>query len=272
MIKNTEKKLTVVIVGAHPDDCEYAAGAVTAMYKQLGHRVVYITLTNGDAGHQSIKPDKLKEIRFEESRRVAKFFNIEYEIMNVHDGCLEPNLENRFALIKLLRKYKPDLIITHPSNDYHPDHRYTSQLVADTAYMLNVPSCVPSAEIVGKDVVYCHINYKHDCDTNVTILVPADDYMDKKAMAFHLNTTQVYQWLPWTMGIDPVEIPQDEDGRLKFLRQHWDEPWSKAANNYRGKLKSDVKFIEAFTACPFGSPLTILNAADYFPFENAVIF
>jgi LmbE family N-acetylglucosaminyl deacetylase len=271
--------LNVVMVGAHPDDCEYAAGAVTVCYRQLGHKVIYLSMTNGDAGHHSLSRDDLKRTRYEETRKVAEYLDVEYEVMDIHDGGLEPTLENRYKLIRILRKYQPDIIITHPLNDYHPDHRYTAQLVSDTAYMLKVPLCVPDAPAMRKETVYCHFSYEPQDNSKATVIVPIDKYIDKKVEAFHQNTSQVYEWIPWIENIsDP--IPSDEKSRLAFLKKWWSPEWSKAAENYRQKLAlhlgskaaGRIKYVEAFAASPYGYPLTVDNAAQYFPFPDAVVF
>jgi len=273
------RKLSIVIVGAHPDDCEWAAGGITVLYRQLGHRVTYIHMTNGDAGHHAMTREQLKARRHEETRKVAEYLDVDFEIMDNHDGGLEPTLQNREALIRLLRKYEPDVVISHPLDDYHPDHRYTGQLVLDTGYMLGVPLCVPDAPPVKKDIVYCHVSFKPEKDVPATIIVPVDEQLDKKINAFHLNTSQVYEWLPWTENIPPEKVPADEQGRLEFLKK-WALPiWGKITENYRNQLNSHlgpekaakIKQAEVFAASFCGSPLTPENAREYFPFPEAII-
>ena len=271
--------LNVVIVGAHPDDCEYAAGAVTVCYRKSGHRVTFVSMTNGNAGHHTMSKDDLNRRRYEETRNVARCLDVEYEVMDIPDGGLEPTLENRYKLIRVLRKHQPDIIISHPTDDYHPDHRYTAQLVSDTAFMLNVPLCVPDAPVAKKDTVYCCFSTKPDDSAAATILVPADDYADKKFQAFGQNTSQVYEWLPWIENIKDA-VPADEASRLDFLKKWWGPIWRQATENYRTKLNlylgpetaGRIKYIEAFTASPYGCPLTPANAGRYFPFPNTVIY
>jgi N-acetylglucosamine malate deacetylase 1 len=269
--------LNVVIVGAHPDDCEVVTGGTTVLLRQLGHRVTYIVTTNGNAGHNEMTKSALQTRRFEETRKVAACLDINYEVMDIDDGCLEPSLNNRQMLIRLLRKYQPDVIITHPLDDYHPDHRYTSQLVADTAYMLSVPLCVPDVPVTRKPVVYCHICARPQLDA-VTILVPTDKVMDKKILAVHQNTSQIYEWLPWTENIDPDVIPRDEQGRLEYLKRRWIPEWEKPAINFRGLLEQQLgskaggmRFFEAFSVSRLGFSLTRTNAMDYFPIPGIVI-
>ena len=68
-----------------------------------------------------------------------------------------PTLEARHQVVALIRNFKPDLVLTHRPNDYHPDHRYTSQLVQDAAYVVTVPYYVPSAPFLAKDPVIAYL-------------------------------------------------------------------------------------------------------------------
>ena len=130
----------LLVFGAHPDDCDIKAGGLAALYAQKGHRVKFVSVTNGDAGHHQMGGEPLAKRRNAEAQAAAKVLGIEYELLDNHDGHLEPTLENRFKVIQQIRQFRPDLVMTHRPNDYHPDHRYTSVLVQDAAYMVTVPN------------------------------------------------------------------------------------------------------------------------------------
>ena len=134
-----KKQIRVLVFGAHPDDCDIKAGGIAALYTQQGHTVKFVSVTNGDAGHHEMGGGTLAQRRNAEAQAAADLIGIEYELLDNHDGELIPSLENRFHIICKIREYKPDLIMTHRPNDYHPDHRYTSMLVQDAAYMVTVP-------------------------------------------------------------------------------------------------------------------------------------
>lgn len=275
-----ENQLSVVVVGAHPDDCEEMTAGTVVRYREMGHRVTYITTTTGDAGHHRLSRPEIKARRREETRAVATYLDINYEVMDIPDGTLEPNLENRHSLIRLLRKYGPDLIITHSLYDYHPDHRYTTQLILDTAYMLNVPLCVPDIPAVHKDVVYCHMSTSPKKDDTATVLVPVDNYMEQKVYALHQNTSQIYEWLPWIDGYGDERVPDEESERLDYLRRHWYPSWKRITENYHSNISTHssynqdrhIEFIEAYAASYVGTPLTRENARRYFPFSDAIIY
>src|SRR6185437_10422610 len=129
--------LRVLVFGAHPDDPDATAGGVAALYGQAGHEVMFVSLTNGDAGHHEIGGVELAKRRYAEAQAVARTLGLTaYQVLDNHDGELEPSLTNRRQVIRIIREFTPDLILTPRPNDYHPDHRYTSVLVQDAAYMV----------------------------------------------------------------------------------------------------------------------------------------
>ncbi|HEV3447057.1 MAG TPA: PIG-L family deacetylase, partial [Gemmataceae bacterium] len=138
----SDRRLSLLIIGAHPDDADYHAGGTAALYRLAGHAVKMVSLTNGDAGHQSLHGALLAERRRQEAAAAGALIDATYDVLDNHDGELLPSLENRRQVIQLIRSFQPDLLLTHRPNDYHPDHRYTSQLVQDAAYMVTVPAIV----------------------------------------------------------------------------------------------------------------------------------
>src|SRR5213596_2903122 len=113
--------LRLLIIGAHPDDADYAAGGTAALYRAAGHTVRMVSLTNGDAGHHEMPGAKLAERRRGEAAAAGAVIGSVYELFDIHDGELEPTLPNRWKVIRLIRTFEPDLILTHRPNDYHPD-------------------------------------------------------------------------------------------------------------------------------------------------------
>src|SRR4029077_14654952 len=122
-----------------PDDCELKAGGVAALWAAKGHKVKFVSVTNGDIGHWKMGKEELAKRRKAEVEVCAKILGIETEVLDIHDGELEPSLANRKTITRLIREWKADVIIAPRPNDYHPDHRYTGVLVQDSAYMVAVP-------------------------------------------------------------------------------------------------------------------------------------
>src|SRR5438874_288590 len=149
--------LRLLIIGAHPDDADYAAGGLAALYRAAGHVVKMVSLTNGDAGHHRQPGPALAERRRREAAAAGAVIGATYDLLDNHDGELLPTLENRCRVIRLIRSFRPDLVLTHRPNDYHPDHRYTSQLVQDAAYMVTVPPVVPEVPHLEKNPVIAYL-------------------------------------------------------------------------------------------------------------------
>ncbi len=103
--------LGVMVFGAHPDDCDIKAGGVAIMWAALGHRVKFVSVTNGDAGHQDEGGAALARRRAFEARAAGEVAGIEYITLDNHDGELEPTLDVRKDIIRLIREFDPDLLL-----------------------------------------------------------------------------------------------------------------------------------------------------------------
>ncbi|MBS1831157.1 MAG: PIG-L family deacetylase, partial [Acidobacteria bacterium] len=140
----------IIVIGAHPDDCDIGFGGSAAKLASMGHKVKFISVTNGDAGHQSMGGGALARRRRAEAQESGRRLGIEYEVLDNHDGELLPSLNARLQLIRKIREWNADVVIGPRPNDYHPDHRYTGMLVQDAAYMVVVPNVAPDTPPLKK--------------------------------------------------------------------------------------------------------------------------
>ena len=256
--KSSGSTLNVLVIGAHPDDCEYYAGGTARKYVEHGHRVKFISTTNGDTGHMCRGGGELARIRYEETKRADSVLGInEFEILDIHNGEIMPSFENRKQLIRHIRKWNADIVISHRPNDYHPDHRYTGILVQDTAYQVMVPNICPDVPALRKSPVYM---YMEDTFTlpnpfRPDVIVPVDDVFDKKVDALHEMTSQFYEWLPWTYDtLD--DVPEDDAERRVWLEKDFRE---RMKNNFveetramYGELADSIEMVEVFQVCEYG--------------------
>ena len=136
-------QIRVIAFGAHPDDCDIRAAGTAALFKASGAAVKFVSVTNGDAGHQTMHGAELAARRLGEAKESARRLGIEYEVLDNHDGELLPTLEVRKQIIRQIRLWNADIVLAPRPNDYHPDHRYTGVLVQDAAYMVVVPHLMP---------------------------------------------------------------------------------------------------------------------------------
>ncbi len=260
MARATEP-LRIIVFGAHPDDCEYTTGGITALYAQMGHQVKYVSLTNGNKGHHVMKPGELAARRSKEAQEVARILGVAYEIMNNDDGELLPTLENRFAVIKMICDWKADVVITHRTNDYHPDHRNAGIIVQDAAYMISVPLMVPKGEPLRKPVVFLYMpdDFQKPTAFSPDIVVDITPVADKKADAFCANESQMYEWLPWIEGWEN-ELPADPGQWRQFVGNRFlsllnkVEKFRKAASKWYSPAQlKNIRYVEAFEICEYGS-------------------
>src|SRR3954471_19799693 len=103
-----DRPLRLLILGAHPDDADYSAGGLAALYRAAGHDVLMVSLTNGDAGHHEHPGPALAARRAAEAAAAAAVIGSRYLVLSHHDGELLPTLENRRQIIGLIRTYDPD--------------------------------------------------------------------------------------------------------------------------------------------------------------------
>ena len=138
---NVEKSdMRIMVVGAHPDDADNLAGGTAIKFARAGARVRFVSACNGDKGHHEMSCQGLAARRKAEAARAAAVFGIErYDVMDTPDCIIEPDIAQRDKFTRLIREFAPHLIFTHRLCDYHADHRATSQIVQDVAYMLGVP-------------------------------------------------------------------------------------------------------------------------------------
>jgi LmbE family N-acetylglucosaminyl deacetylase len=174
--------LRVIVFGAHPDDCELKAGGTAALWAQKGHKVKFVSVTNGDIGHHEMAGAILARRRTAEVERCARILGITTEVLDNHDGELMPTLENRRAITRKIREWKADLVISPRPNDYHPDHRYTAVLVQDAAFMVIVPSFCPDVPALRKNPVfmYSEDGFRKPNPFQADVVVPIDSVIDKK--------------------------------------------------------------------------------------------
>jgi LmbE family N-acetylglucosaminyl deacetylase len=211
------KKLHIIIIGAHPDDPD-EVGGTAYKWARAGHDVLMVSLTNGDAGHQTMDSETLAKVRREEARRAGEVIGVRYITLDNHDGQLMPTYENRLQVIRLIREQKADIVIFPRPYDYHPDHRYTGQLVLDAAYMVTVPKILPEVPFLDKNPVflYTYDEFIHPEPFKADVCVNIDDVIEKKIDMYHQHTSQMYEWLPFNRGA-LGQVPATEKERRIWL-------------------------------------------------------
>lgn len=255
---NTKRFL---VIGAHADDCENVGGIVLKLL-QRGHAVKFLTLTNGCSGHQTEMGGGIANRRRKETEAVAKLFGVEYEVLDNPDGSLTTDLTYREQVIRAIRTYRPDIIFTHRPCDYHPDHRATSILVQDAAFLVTVPNVCPLVPVLRymPAVFYMPDNFQKPNPFEPTRVFDVSDVIDEKMRMYHQYTSQMYEWLPWVGQIADTNIPEGEEERLAWLKRVHGYTWADYADRWRDRLVEKygeqgrkATYAEAFEACEYGA-------------------
>lgn len=252
--------LKVIVFGAHPDDCDINAGGVAVLFSRMGHKVKFVSLTNGNKGHHTMQPDQLAARRKKEMQEAARILGIEYVNLDNDDGELMPTIENRKAVIKLICDWKADIVISHRPNDYHPDHRNASIIVQDAAYMVSVPLMYPGGEPLLQAPVFLYMpdRFKKPNPFSPDIVVDITSVAEKKAAAICAHESQVFEWLPWNGGWAD-QLPSDDVERHQYVgnrylrRSDIRTYFEPALKWYSSDQLRNIRYVEAFEICEYGS-------------------
>lgn len=271
--------MKILMIGAHQDDNEFQCGGLASKLIKTGHTVQFLSMCNGCGGHHILTPEETTAARAKESAKVAEFLGITYDVWDIDDCNLVADLTMRKRLIRYIRRYNPDLIITHRTVDYMPDHRATGQLVVDASYLLTVPHECPDVPAMRfMPVIMCSADRFTNPEFRADIVVDIDSEIDVKLQIANINVSQVYEWLPYTRGeavpkwdkerfewLKGMNItPDTTDEEIMAANRGYAVRFAKVAAKYRKELiqrygterGSKVRYAEAYEVCEYGSPIT----------------
>jgi LmbE family N-acetylglucosaminyl deacetylase len=273
-----EQRPRILAIGAHPDDADIKSGGTAAQWCRLGYVVRLVSLTNGQAGHHNMYGPALARRRRVEAEAAAAVIGATYKVLDHPDGELDDRLEYREQVIRLIRAFRPDLILTHRPTDYHPDHRFAGLLVQDASYLLTVPAICPDTPHLERTPVILYFSdaFKKPCRFEPHVVVDIEGEFDRLIGMLHCHESQFYEWLPYNAGyLD--QVPGSEAERRRWLAERIGRRIGPLADRYRDLLirtygperGSQVKYIEAFEVSEYGAPLDAAARARLFPFLPA---
>jgi LmbE family N-acetylglucosaminyl deacetylase len=269
-------KLRIIIFGAHPDDAEYRGAGVAMKWAKAGHHVKLVSATNGDIGHWQSAGGPLAQRRIKEVEEVARKLGVTVEVLDIHDGEIMPTLENRKTFTKLIRQWNADIVIANRPNDYHPDHRYTSILVQDSAYMVTVPFFAPDVPFLKKNPVFLYTSdrFERPNPFRADVAVGIDEVIEPTLDALLVMESQIHEG--GANGYEGI-FPQDAAGRQKRrdeVRKNLAGRYAAAANQYRDALIKyygaekgrKIQYAQAFEVCEYGRRPSLEELKQMFPF------
>lgn len=225
----------ILVILAHPDDPEFFCGGTLAKWARAGHHITYQLLTCGDKGFNEatsaeMTPDALCAIRHEEQHAAAKVIGAEaVHIMDQPDGYLVPDLELRCKVVRAIRKFKPDVLMTcDPQNLFatyginHPDHRAAGQVVLDAVFpAAGNKAYFPDLLVEGYEPhmpkeVWCSLTYQ----PNITVDVTETWIVKMEAILKHTTQIADVEKFQERMKARHTEDSTDENPRYeeKFRR------------------------------------------------------
>lgn len=197
---------TAMFIAAHPDDIEFGVAGTAAKWALAGSRVIYVVITDGNVGshEEGMTAEKLAEIRRSEQTAAAEVVGAECIYLGYHDGLLQPTLELRKDLVRLIRQHKPEAVVCldptnfFPSADYvnHPDHRAAGQAALDAVFpaaeMTLLYPDLAAEGLVGHKVDYVFVMFSNRENYYVDIT----DTIDLKIAALRKHASQLNDWAP----------------------------------------------------------------------------
>ena len=219
-------KLDILVFGAHPDDVELGCGGTVIKEVQSGKKVAIIDLTRGELGTRGTA-----ETRNLESKKATEIMGVLFrENMDFKDGFFQVDQSSKIALIKKIREYQPDVVITNALSDRHPDHPRGSQITVDACFLAGLEKIETDQEVWRPRAIYHYIQFN---TLSPDIIVDISSQMHLKIEAVKAYSTQFYN--PLSKESDTIISSKD------FLE----------SIEYRAKdlgRQSNCKYAEGFIA------------------------
>jgi len=178
-------ELDILVFGAHPDDVELGCGGTILKHVKQGYKVGIIDLTRGELGTRGTE-----ETRSAETENSTKILGVSLrDNMGFKDGVFQNDESNKMELIKKIREYKPEIVITNAPTDRHPDHGRSSDLTIDSCFLSGLEKIETGQDVWRPKHIYHYIQFN-------TILpdfvVDITDEMEQKIESILCYKTQFY--------------------------------------------------------------------------------
>ena len=265
----------LLILGAHPDDAEYHSGGLATLYSRMGATVRIVSVTDGSAGHHQMQPADLALRRRLEAGAAGKLIGADYVTWDHPDGSLQPSLDLREDIIREMRSFQPDLLLTHRTCDYHPDHRAVGQAVQDACYMVTVPLILPDLPVMEYDpvVAYMPDPFTRPVPMRADIIIPIDDCLETIVKMLACHESQFFEFLPHNMHAT-TPVPEQDDGKRQWLTDWYCQMLQQRRErfdlqlvaHYGSQRAATIKYIEVYEVSEYGRSLDGTLQGQLFPF------
>lgn len=181
-------KLDLLVMTVHPDDAELGAGGVIAKYVAEGKKVGIVDLTLGELGTRGTP-----EIRAQEAQNAAKILGVAVrENLKLRDGFFQNNEDGQKEVIKAIRKFQPEIVITNAWEDRHPDHGRASKLVNDALFLAGLRRIETELDGIAQEPYRPRLQLQLIQDKYIQpdILIDITEYWDIKERSILAYTSQ----------------------------------------------------------------------------------
>ncbi len=181
-----EKKVDVLAFAPHPDDIEMTCGGTMLKLKDFGYTTAIVDLTAGELGTRGNR-----RLREEEAGKASDILGLKYRInLDLGDGRLMNNEQNRNTVVKTIREFKPRLVLANHRQDNHPDHVQAADLVKDSFFLAGLRNVQPEIEFHRP---YGLMYYMCRGVFEPSLIVDVTDYFEKRMEAANAFSSQLYR-------------------------------------------------------------------------------
>jgi len=251
MRQSGDEKTRVLALGAHPDDVEFLMAGTLALLRQKGFKISIATVATGDMGSMKMRNQEIASKRFQEATGAARVLDASYECLGESDLHIVFDNPTRFKATELLRRAQPDIVFTHPPQDYMRDHELTADLAWDACFNASVPNYFTNQANPARPTKKTPYLFYADA------LGGRNRFGDRIRPTFYVDVTSV-------MGIKKIMLAKHRSQRSWLHAHHGVDEYLVSMKNWtreRGK-EVGVKYAEAFTqhrSNPFPSDNILKN-------------
>ncbi len=183
-------KLDILAFGAHPDDVEISAGGTLAHQAELGYACGIVDLTRGDLGTRGTP-----EIRVKEARDAGEILKVKVrENLNFRDGFFKNDEEHQLEIIRVIRKYRPEIVLANAPVDRHPDHGKGGELVKVACFLAGLRKIETSHEGKAQEAYRPRLvlHYVQFQNLKPDVIVDIGEHIEAKMEAIKAYKSQFY--------------------------------------------------------------------------------
>ena len=255
----------ILSIGAHQDDADTSSGGLLMQLHDQGWDVRMLSVTDGSAGtlHTDWPAGELKLLRRSEAAKSGQLLGARYDVMDFPDAHLMPTLEVREALIRYIRFYQPDIIVTNRTNDYHADHRNTAIAVQDASYLLTVPAVCPDVPALPYSpvILYWHDGFTVPVKFRPDLFVPMDGRVEALVKHAACHESQYFDWMYYPDHMEKRDWPREQQiadltKRYYAFMGREREEGDALITSYCGAAAKDIHYVELFEISEYGDQPT----------------